>query len=118
MVHFIFSKNVSLIVLPSPTAVMFCWEIPLAVQFSFFISSYVCIARKLVLYPSGNKSRNVKDHISLYLAKVDASSLPLGWEVHVIFRLFLLDQNKDSYLVIQGMFSKSLLCTRPSSYYH
>ncbi|XP_024462157.2 uncharacterized protein LOC7498226 [Populus trichocarpa] len=57
---------------------------------------------KLVLYPSGNKSRNVKDYISLYLAKVDASSLPLGWEVHVIFRLFLLDQNKDSYLVIQG----------------
>ncbi|KAI9389839.1 hypothetical protein POPTR_008G099600v4 [Populus trichocarpa] len=56
---------------------------------------------KLVLYPSGNKSRNVKDYISLYLAKVDASSLPLGWEVHVIFRLFLLDQNKDSYLVIQ-----------------
>ncbi|KAG6765688.1 hypothetical protein POTOM_029741 [Populus tomentosa] len=73
---------------------------------------------KLVLYPSGNKSRNVKDYISLYLAKVDASSLPLGWEVHVIFRLFLLDQNKDSYLVIQGMFSKSLLRTRSSSYYH
>eukprot|EP00258_Populus_trichocarpa_P046511 XP_024462530.1 ubiquitin carboxyl-terminal hydrolase 12 isoform X1 [Populus trichocarpa] len=57
---------------------------------------------KLVLYPNGNKSNNVKDHISLYLAMVDASSLPRGWEVNVIFRLFLLDQNKDSYLVIQA----------------
>ncbi|KAJ6689874.1 hypothetical protein OIU85_006195 [Salix viminalis] len=56
----------------------------------------------LVLYPGGNKSKNVKEHISLYLAMADTSSLPLGWEVHVIFRLFLLDQNKDSYLVIQG----------------
>ncbi|XP_073266965.1 uncharacterized protein [Populus alba] len=73
---------------------------------------------KLVLYPNGNKSNNVKDHISLYLAMVDASSLPRGWEVNVIFRLFLLDQNKDSYLVIQGMFSKSLLCNRSSSYCH
>ncbi|KAG5240226.1 MATH domain and coiled-coil domain-containing protein [Salix suchowensis] len=61
-----------------------------------------CIARNLVLYPSGNKSKNVKEHISLYLAMADTSSLPLGWEIHVIFRLFLLDQNKDSYLVIQA----------------
>ncbi|KAJ6910137.1 hypothetical protein NC652_020974 [Populus alba x Populus x berolinensis] len=73
---------------------------------------------KLVLYPNGNKRNNVKDAISLYLAMVDASSLPRGWEVNVIFRLFLLDQNKDSYLVIQGMFSKSLLCNRSSSYCH
>ncbi|KAH8501885.1 hypothetical protein H0E87_016600 [Populus deltoides] len=61
---------------------------------------------KLVLYPNGNKSNNVKDHISLYLAMVDASSLPRGWEVNVIFRLFLLDQNKDSYLVIQDAAGK------------
>ncbi|KAJ6287702.1 hypothetical protein OIU78_000006 [Salix suchowensis] len=33
---------------------------------------------------------------------VDTSSLPPGWEVNVIFRLFLLDQITDSYLVIQG----------------
>uniref|UniRef100_A0A6N2LN32 MATH domain-containing protein n=1 Tax=Salix viminalis TaxID=40686 RepID=A0A6N2LN32_SALVM len=51
-----------------------------------------------VLYPNGNKSRNVKDYISLYLAMVDTSSLPPGWEVNVIFRLFLLDQITDSYL--------------------
>ncbi|KAJ6318094.1 hypothetical protein OIU76_013607 [Salix suchowensis] len=60
----------------------------------------------LVLYPSGNKSKNVKEHISLYLAMADTSSLPLGWEIHVIFRLFLLDQNKDSYLVIQDVAGK------------
>ncbi|KAJ6910075.1 hypothetical protein NC652_020927 [Populus alba x Populus x berolinensis] len=41
---------------------------------------------KLVLYPNGNKRNNVKDAISLYLAMVDASSLPRGWEVNVIFR--------------------------------
>ncbi|KAK4856746.1 hypothetical protein QYF36_020708 [Acer negundo] len=31
---------------------------------------------KLVLYPNGNKSKNVKDHISLYLTLADTSSLP------------------------------------------
>ncbi|KAJ0092357.1 hypothetical protein Patl1_24777 [Pistacia atlantica] len=31
---------------------------------------------KLVLHPSGNKSKNVEDHISLYLAMADATSLP------------------------------------------
>jgi hypothetical protein len=87
-------------------------------QSCFITSSYICIARKLVLYPNGNKSKNVKDYISLYLEMVDASSLPLGLEVNVIFRLFLLDQNKDSYLVIQGMFSKTFLCNRSSSYCH
>ncbi|KAK1591646.1 hypothetical protein Q3G72_010983 [Acer saccharum] len=50
---------------------------------------------KLVLYPSGNKSKNVKDHISLYLTLADTSSLPLGWEVYAVLRLFLLDQRKD-----------------------
>ncbi|KAK6913622.1 Proteasome assembly chaperone 4 [Dillenia turbinata] len=58
---------------------------------------------KLVLYPSGNQSKNVKDHISLYLAMADTSSLALGWEVHAIFRLFLLDQERDNYLILQGM---------------
>ncbi|KAG6764969.1 hypothetical protein POTOM_028983 [Populus tomentosa] len=70
---------------------------------------------KLVLYPNGNKSNNVKDSISLYLAMVDASSLPRGWEVNVIFRLFLLDQNKDSYLVIQGMFSNHYSAIDPQA---
>ncbi|KAK2650733.1 hypothetical protein Ddye_018222 [Dipteronia dyeriana] len=51
--------------------------------------------RKLVLHPNGNKSKNVKDHLSLYLAMSNTSSLRLGWEVYAVFRVFfLLDQNK------------------------
>ncbi|KAK1591763.1 hypothetical protein Q3G72_013193 [Acer saccharum] len=55
---------------------------------------------KLVLHPNGNKSKNVKDHLSLYLAMSNTSSLRLGWEVHAVFRFFLLDQNNDNYLVV------------------
>ncbi|KAJ0249194.1 TRAF-like family protein [Hirschfeldia incana] len=58
---------------------------------------------KLVLYPNGNKSKNIKDHVSVYLALADSSSLgPAGWEVSAVFRLYLLDQNQDSYLILQG----------------
>ncbi|KAL1334317.1 hypothetical protein AAHE18_11G168400 [Arachis hypogaea] len=57
---------------------------------------------KLVLHPSGNKGKNIKDHISLYLA-LDEASLPHpAWEIYVNFRLFLLDQNTDNFLVVQG----------------
>ncbi|OIV89381.1 hypothetical protein TanjilG_22344 [Lupinus angustifolius] len=61
---------------------------------------------KLVLYPSGNMSKNVKDHISLHLALVGASSLHPDREIHVKFRLFLLDQNNDNYLVVQDALGK------------
>ncbi|KAH9687507.1 TRAF-like family protein [Citrus sinensis] len=61
---------------------------------------------KLVLYPNGNESKNVKDHISLYLAMADTSSLTFGWEVYAVFRLFLLDQNQDNYLVVQDAMGK------------
>ncbi|KAG5632029.1 hypothetical protein H5410_003746 [Solanum commersonii] len=38
-------------------------------------------------------------HVSVYLMMADATSLaPAGWEVHVGFRLFLLDHNNDNYL--------------------
>ncbi|KAH9753452.1 TRAF-like family protein [Citrus sinensis] len=61
---------------------------------------------KLVVYPNGNKNENVKDHISVYLAMVDTSSFGLGWEVYVIFRLFVLDQKKDEFLILQEVFVK------------
>ena len=32
----------------------------------------------------------------------DTCSLTFGWEVYAVFRLFLLDQNQDIYLVVQG----------------
>ncbi|XVE82352.1 hypothetical protein DITRI_Ditri15bG0141700 [Diplodiscus trichospermus] len=56
---------------------------------------------KLVLHPNGNKSRNVREHLSLYLVFADVNSLfHHGWEVHAIFRFFLLDQIKDNYLIV------------------
>ncbi|KAG2407352.1 TNF receptor-associated factor-like protein [Vigna angularis] len=61
---------------------------------------------KLVLYPGGNKSKNVREHISLYLALDDTSSLHHGWEIYVNFRLFLHDQNNDNYLVVQDTVGK------------
>ncbi|CAL8991023.1 unnamed protein product [Prunus brigantina] len=56
---------------------------------------------KLVVYPNGNRKKNVEDHISVYLKMAEANSLQTGWEVSVDFRLFLLDQNKGIYLVLQ-----------------
>ncbi|KAJ4721565.1 Ubiquitin carboxyl-terminal hydrolase 12 [Melia azedarach] len=62
---------------------------------------------KLVLYPNGNKSKSVEDHISLYLAlTADTSSLPLGWEICVVFRFFLLDQNIGKYLIVEDALEK------------
>ncbi|XP_034225906.1 uncharacterized protein LOC117635646 [Prunus dulcis] len=56
---------------------------------------------KLVVYPNGNKKKNVEDHISVYLKMAGANSLETRWEVSVDFRLFLLDQNTGKYLVLQ-----------------
>ena len=57
------------------------------------------------MYPAGNKSKNVKEHISVYLAMENTSSLPHGWEVYAVFRLFLLDQDKDNFLILQGYYN-------------
>lgn len=62
------------------------------------------VRRKIVLYPNGNKSKDVREHISLYLALDDTSSLHHGWEIYVNFRFFLHDQNNDNYLVVQGIY--------------
>ncbi|KAL5564624.1 hypothetical protein UlMin_027788 [Ulmus minor] len=59
---------------------------------------------KLVIYPNGNKSKNVKENISVNLAM--AESLQIGWEVHAVLRLFLLDQNNDNYMVLQDAVGK------------
>ncbi|XP_040373540.1 uncharacterized protein LOC121052471 isoform X3 [Rosa chinensis] len=56
---------------------------------------------KLVFHPNGNKKKNVKDHISLYLVIAGADSLDSSWEVYADFRLFLLDQNEGNYLVFE-----------------
>ncbi|KAL5564635.1 hypothetical protein UlMin_027799 [Ulmus minor] len=61
---------------------------------------------KLVVYPNGNKSKNVKENISVYLAMAAIESLQIGWEVHAVLRLFLLDQNNNNYMVLQDVVGK------------
>ncbi|KAK9934109.1 hypothetical protein M0R45_021265 [Rubus argutus] len=61
---------------------------------------------RLVIYPSGNKRKNVEGHISLYLEMAGENSLEGDWEIYVDFRLFLLDQKKGKYLVIEDAFTK------------
>ncbi|PQM38804.1 hypothetical protein Pyn_07621 [Prunus yedoensis var. nudiflora] len=57
---------------------------------------------KLAFYPNGNKSKNVKEHISLYLVLAGANGPQTCWEVYAAFRLFLLDQNNGKYLALQA----------------
>ncbi|XP_004306376.1 PREDICTED: uncharacterized protein LOC101304505 [Fragaria vesca subsp. vesca] len=61
---------------------------------------------KLVIYPKGNKKKKVEDHISVYLQIAGANSLEMGWEVYVDFRLFLLDQSKNVYMVFEDAFTR------------
>ncbi|XP_031098951.1 uncharacterized protein LOC116002908 [Ipomoea triloba] len=64
---------------------------------------------KLIFYPNGNKRNHVTDHISVHLALMaDTRSRGFqpGWEVHAVFRLFLLDRNNDTYLVIRDVQEK------------
>ncbi|KAM3339016.1 hypothetical protein P3S68_031102 [Capsicum galapagoense] len=58
---------------------------------------------KLVFHPNGNKNKNkAGKHVSVYLMMAEATSIaPAGWEVHAVFRLFLLDHNNDNNLVLQ-----------------
>ena len=70
--------------------------------------SYFCAHRNLVIYPNGNKSRNVKEHLSFYLAMAETNSLSPGWEVYAVFRLFVLDQNQDNFMIVQGNLSSNL----------
>nr|XP_043606469.1 uncharacterized protein LOC122578551 [Erigeron canadensis] len=57
---------------------------------------------KLVIHPNGNKNKNAADFLSVYLAMASPTSLPPGWEVYATFRVFLLDQNNDNYLKLEG----------------
>lgn len=76
------------------------------VQHAIILAYYVYLHthRKLSLYQNGNKKKNVKDFISVYLEMAGVKSLQAGWEVYVDLRVFLLDQNKGSYLVLQGIY--------------
>ncbi|XP_057965763.1 MATH domain and coiled-coil domain-containing protein At3g58360-like [Malania oleifera] len=52
---------------------------------------------KLIIYPKGDKSRDGQGHVSIYLALVDTNTLPAGWEVNVIFKLFVFNDDVDQY---------------------
>ncbi|KAL5757703.1 hypothetical protein ACOSP7_020314 [Xanthoceras sorbifolium] len=52
---------------------------------------------QLHVYPTGDKSRNVKDNISIYLELVDTESLPTGWEVNVISNFFIFNHLQNKY---------------------
>nr|XP_011464889.1 PREDICTED: ubiquitin carboxyl-terminal hydrolase 12-like [Fragaria vesca subsp. vesca] len=56
---------------------------------------------KLVLFPNGNKKRNVTDHISLYLEMAGEKPISTGLVVTVDYKLFLLNRQKETktYLV-------------------
>ncbi|PIA57550.1 hypothetical protein AQUCO_00600333v1 [Aquilegia coerulea] len=58
---------------------------------------------KLVLYPNGNKERDGKDHLSLYLVLVDKNCLKLNKEILVTFSLFTFDHIRDKYLSVQQL---------------
>ncbi|KAM1418252.1 hypothetical protein ACFXTN_020064 [Malus domestica] len=56
---------------------------------------------KLVVFPYGNKKKNVEHHISINLEMARTDSLQPDWEVYVDFRVYLLDQEKGTYVVFQ-----------------
>ncbi|XP_059653042.1 uncharacterized protein LOC132300106 isoform X2 [Cornus florida] len=57
---------------------------------------------KLSLYPGGNKNRDVKDHVSLYLQLANTTKIRGDWEANVKFTLFVFDHICDKYLAIEG----------------
>ncbi|CDO98706.1 unnamed protein product [Coffea canephora] len=57
---------------------------------------------KLAIYPNGNKTKGVADYMSVYVVMARENFLRPGLEVHAVFRMFLLDQNSDNYLTLQG----------------
>ncbi|KAJ0104659.1 hypothetical protein Patl1_17647 [Pistacia atlantica] len=52
---------------------------------------------KLCLYPNGDKENKGEGHISVYLELAEMSSLPIGWEINVIFNFFVFDQLQDKW---------------------
>ncbi|XP_070055492.1 uncharacterized protein [Nicotiana tomentosiformis] len=58
---------------------------------------------KMIIYPDGNGSEKGSEHISVYLAISETSSLPSGWEVNAMFTFFLFNQLCDNYLTVRGV---------------
>ncbi|KAJ0093409.1 hypothetical protein Patl1_27049 [Pistacia atlantica] len=56
---------------------------------------------RLLIYPTGDSSKNGENHISIYLELMETSSLPAGWEVNVIFNFLIFNQLQDKYDSLQ-----------------
>ncbi|KAJ0093412.1 hypothetical protein Patl1_27042 [Pistacia atlantica] len=56
---------------------------------------------RLLIYPTGDSSKNAENHISIYLELMETSSLPAGWEVNVIFNFLIFNQLQDKYDSLQ-----------------
>ncbi|PON32844.1 E3 ubiquitin-protein ligase SIN-like [Parasponia andersonii] len=64
------------------------------------------------IYPTGNKTKEGQDHISLYLEMVDTTSFPAGWEVYAIFNFFVFDQIHDKYVGFQDATVRRFHCMK------
>ncbi|XP_075111189.1 uncharacterized protein LOC142181684 [Nicotiana tabacum] len=63
----------------------------------------ICLTLKMIIYPDGDGSEDGCDHIFVYLAIAETSSLQAGWEVNATFSFLIFDQIHDKYLVMRGM---------------
>lgn len=62
----------------------------------------------MIIYPDGDGSEDGCDHIFVYLAIAETSSLQAGWEVNATFSFLIFDQIHDKYLVMRGILFLSL----------
>ncbi|KAK6116756.1 hypothetical protein DH2020_049489 [Rehmannia glutinosa] len=57
---------------------------------------------RLIIYPDGHRSEREGKHVSVYLAMVGTSSLPVDWEINAVFTIFLYNKIFDNYLCFRG----------------
>ncbi|XP_062099855.1 BTB/POZ and MATH domain-containing protein 6-like [Humulus lupulus] len=50
------------------------------------------------IYPTGDKSKDGENYLSVYLEIVETSTLPAGWEVNALFNFFIFDHIRDKYV--------------------
>ncbi|PON90911.1 E3 ubiquitin-protein ligase SIN-like [Trema orientale] len=64
------------------------------------------------IYPTGDKTKDGHDHISVYLEIVETSTLPAGWEVNAMFNFFVFDQIRDKYVGPQDATVRRFHCMK------
>ena len=74
---------------------------------SYTVQPAINSGNYLSIYPNGYKSKNAKDHVSIYLAFVETNSLYVGWEVNTIVSF--------SHTII---FETNMLCIEDQIGYH